>query len=220
MKIFNLNDEPHCSARMESKNPIHFFMKDTALSSLTGSLYEITDKTGFIIYESANRKTVIIFLVDTDNLNIVTVPDVIILSDKERKLFKNCRHINPTVLTYVLLSAYGIRVYNINEISQCYEQFANKYFHLIFLSGQLYYESGKPELKIEYIDAEYVTNAICKQYENTKERTDVLGSGVNTIKDNRPQSQEVIDTSAIVYDGLIEYNGKPYILTDNLKEKE
>ena len=88
MITFSMNDEPHLTPRKEAGDPIHYCITEDQLNGAS-SLYQVTNKTGFIIYESMDYQTALMLCLDVQDLNKVTVPDAIVLEDKERKLFKN-----------------------------------------------------------------------------------------------------------------------------------
>ena len=220
---FSMNDEPHLTPRKEAENPIHYCITEDQLNGAS-SLYQVTNKTGFIIYESMDYQTAVMLCLDVQDLNKVTVPDAIVLEDKERKLFKNSTHINPRMLTYSLLNDGNIRVYDIADIATAYSVFADKYHHIVFLSGQIHYpdpHTHDPALRIEYIDSTLVMAALYRHYAHIDEgRLQVLGSGRDVVKSNIKVEVQPIETDAVVYDGMIDYKGEAYVLVDNLKEEK
>ena len=221
MITFSMNDEPHLTPRKESGEPIHYCITEDKLSCAS-SLYQVTNKTGFIIYESMDYQTAVMLCLDAQDLIKVTVPDVIILEDKERRLFKDSRIINPRVLTYSRLNDGNIRVYDIADIATAYEVFSNKYHHIVFLAGQIHYpHTNDPALRIEYIDSTFVMAALYRYYAHIDEgRLQVLGSGRDVVKSNIKVEAKPIEADAVVYDGAIDYKGEAYILVDKLKEEK
>lgn len=223
MITFSMNDEPHLTPRKKAGEPIHYCITEDKLSCAS-SLYQVTNKTGFIIYESMDYQTAVMLCLDAQDLIKVTVPDVIVLEDKERKLFKDCTRINPRMLAYTLLNDGNIRVYDIADIATAYEAFSNKYHHIVFLAGQIHYpdpHTNDPALRIEYIDSAFVMAALYRHYAHIDEgRLQVLGSGRDVVKVTIESKPEPIDTDAVVYDGVIDYKGESYILVDKLKEEK